>query len=106
MVFVWSPTDREATSRESTAPYLPDFDKVLPKLSSGDLNGMFRPSKFRDIDSLPKTLVVEAAPIARGRQRFPLLLFSHGWGNPTFRFVRRIRGSIPARATCQVSDRA
>src|SRR5260221_6912460 len=53
MAFVWYPTDREATSRRKTASYLLEFDKVLPKLSSSDLKGMFRPSTFRDVDSLP-----------------------------------------------------
>ena len=28
------------------------------------------------------------------------------WRTKEFRFVRRIRGTIPAQATCQVSDRA
>ncbi len=33
MVYVWYPTDRKATLGMKVAPYLPDFDKVLPKLS-------------------------------------------------------------------------
>ena len=90
MAFVWYPTDRKATPGVKTAPYLPDFDKVTSKLSADDLGGMFRPSKFKDIDSLPQIPVLEAAGIARGRQRFPLLLFSHGWGNPTFLYTAEL----------------
>ncbi len=33
MVFVWYPTDRKTTEGMKAVPYLPDFDKVLPKLS-------------------------------------------------------------------------
>ena len=51
---------------------------------------MFRPSRFKDIDSLPQLPVVEAAPIVGGDQRFPLLLFSHGWGNPTFLYTAEL----------------
>ncbi len=39
---------------------------------------------------LPQTNVVENAPIAPGKQQFPLLLFSHGWGNPTFLYTAEL----------------
>lgn len=94
MAFVWYPTDLKATQGMKAAPYLPDFDKVLPKLSSGDLTGMFRPSTFRGIDSLPQTDVVENAPIAPGKQQFPLLLFSPGWGNPTFLYTSELEDIV------------
>ena len=90
MVFVWYPTDRKTTEGMKAVPYLPDFDKVLPKLSPSDISGMFRPSTFRGIDLLPQTNVVENAPIAPGKQQFPLLLFSHGWGNPTFLYTAEL----------------
>jgi len=94
MVFIWYPTDRGATPAARTAPYLPDFDHILPKLSSGDISGMFRPSKFRGIDLLPQTDVVEDAPMTRGKQQFPLLLFSHGWGNPTFLYTAELEDIV------------
>lgn len=99
MVFVWYPTDHKPKSGGTTASYLPGFDRVLPKLSSGDLKGMFRPSKFRGIDSLPWIPVVEAAPITSGRQRFPLLLFSHGWGNSTFLYTAELADIVSRAAT-------
>ena len=94
MVFVWYPTDRKATQGMKTAPYLPNFDKVMPKLSPGDLKDMFRPSTFRGIDLLPQTDVVENAPIAPGKQEFPLLLFSHGWGNPNFLYTAELEDIV------------
>jgi hypothetical protein len=96
MVFVWYPTDRKARLGMKIAPYLPDFDKVLPKLSPANITitGMFRPSKFSGIDLLPQTGVVEDAPIAPCKQRFPLLLFSHGWGNPTFLYTAELEDIV------------
>ena len=90
MAFVWYPTDLRTAPGGKKAAYLPHFDKVVPKLSPGDLKDMFRPSKFGDIDSLPHIPVVDAAPIASGGRRFPLLLFSHGWGNPTFLYTAEL----------------
>jgi hypothetical protein len=60
MAVVWYPTDHKLKSGGTIASYLPGFDRVLPKLSSGDLKGMFRPSKFRGIGSLPQVPVVLA----------------------------------------------
>jgi predicted dienelactone hydrolase len=94
MVFVWYPTESKATPRMKAAPYLPDFEKVLPKLSPDDVKGMFRPSTFRGIDLLPQTNVVENAPIVPGKQQFPLLLFSHGWGNPTFLYTAEVEDIV------------
>jgi len=94
MVYVWYPADRNATSRIKPASYLPNFDKVLPRLSASELTGIFRPSKFTAIDSLPQTAVFENAPIAPGKQQFPLLLFSHGWGNPTFLYTAELEDIV------------
>ena len=93
MVSVWYPTDRQTTLRR-TAPYLPDFDKVLPKLSSGDIRGMFRPSTFKGIHLLPETGVVDNALIAPNKEKFPLLVFSHGWGNPTFLYTAELEDIV------------
>jgi predicted dienelactone hydrolase len=94
MVFVWYPTDRNATQGMKRAPYLPDFDKVQPKLAPDDIKDMFRPSTFRGIDLLPQTDVVENARIAPGKQQFPLLLFSHGWGNSNFLYTAELEDIV------------
>ncbi len=94
MVSVWYPTNRNVSEGVKTAPYLPDFDKVLPKLTSGDINSMFRPSKFRGVGLLPQTDVAEDAPIASGKQKFPLLLFSHGWGNLAFLYTAELEDIV------------
>ncbi len=94
MVYVWYPAAPKVVKGMKKSSYLPGFDEVLPKLSSGDIKGMFRPSIFRGINLLPETEVVEGAPIAPGKQQFPLLLFSHGWGNPTFLYTAELEDIV------------
>lgn len=90
MMYVWYPTDRKVAAGKPTAPYLPGFDEVKSKLSEGGIADMFRPAAYAGPASLPKTEVVENAPAARGKYKFPLLLFSHGWGNPTFLYTSEL----------------
>src|SRR3984957_7188267 len=90
MVNVWYPTDKEPKAGEVTAPYLPGLDEAESKVSPGDVADMFYPATYEGQQSLPATVVVDHAPIARGKQRFPLLLFAHGWGNPTFLYTAEL----------------
>lgn len=90
MVHVWYPADPNGVSGRSPAPYLPGFDVVLPKLSASDIKGLFRPATYIGPSSLPITSVYEGAPFVVGSQRFPLLVFSHGWGNPTFLYTAEL----------------
>jgi hypothetical protein len=94
MVYVWYPTDRKAMEGKDTAPYLPGFDEVKSRISAGDISDMFRPATYMGPESLPKTVVVNNAPIANGKQRFPLLLFAHGWGNPTFLYTAELQDIV------------
>jgi pimeloyl-ACP methyl ester carboxylesterase len=94
MVYVWYPTDKKAKVGEVTAPYLPGFDEAKSKISAGDVADMFYPAIYEGQSSLPATVVVDDAPIARGKQRFPLLLFAHGWGNPTFLYTAELQDIV------------
>ncbi len=94
MAYVWYPADRKAIKRKGTAPYLPGFDEISSKLSEGDIADMFRPAVYSGPASLPKTHVVDNAPIARGKEKFPLLLFSHGWGNPSFLYTAELEDIV------------
>ena len=94
MVYVWYPTDRKAMKGRATAPYLPGFDEVKSRIKPGDIADMFRPSTYEGSQSLPGTEVVDNAPIAPGRQKFPLLLFGHGWGNPTFLYTAELEDIV------------
>jgi predicted dienelactone hydrolase len=94
MVHVWYPTDRQTTQGKVTAPYLPGFEEVKSRISAGDIADMFRPATYVGPEALPETVVVENAPIAGGRQNFPLLLFSHGWGNPIFLYTAELQDIV------------
>jgi pimeloyl-ACP methyl ester carboxylesterase len=94
MVHVWYPTDRQATGGNATAPYLPDFAEVQFKLRKGDIVDMFRPANFEGLESLPRTVVIENARIGRAKKKFPLLLFAHGWGNPTFLYTAELQDIV------------
>jgi predicted dienelactone hydrolase len=94
MVYVWYPTDKKSMVGKATAPYLPGFDDAQSKVSPGDVADMFYPATYEGQQSLPATVVVDHAPIARGKQRFPLLLFSHGWGNPTFLYTAELQDIV------------
>jgi predicted dienelactone hydrolase len=92
MVEVWYPTAPRLSSPQSTAPYLPGFDAAKPRLSQDDISDLFRPARY--MGTLPKTHTVENAPIAPGKDKFPLLLFSHGWGNPTFLYTAELEDIV------------
>jgi len=94
MAYVWYPIDRKAVQQNVTAAYLPNFEEIAPKLSPGDLADIFSPAEYKGPPSLPKTNVVENAPIAAGKQKFPLLLFCHGWGNPTFLYTAELQDIV------------
>jgi hypothetical protein len=94
MVYVWYPTVQNASNGKQTAPYLPGLDEAKSKISPGDISDMFRPATYDGPQSLPATVVVDHAPMEHGRQRFPLLLFGHGWGNPTFLYTAELEDIV------------
>jgi hypothetical protein len=93
MVNVWYPTDKPLHGKPP-APYLPGFDQASSKISPGDIADMFRPAIYRGPQSLPSTVVIENAPVAHGGRKFPLLLFAHGWGNPTFLYTAELQDIV------------
>jgi Platelet-activating factor acetylhydrolase, isoform II len=94
MVYVWYPTDKAAKGGEVTAPYLPGLGEAESKIRPGDVADMFYPAIYEGQQSLPETAVADGAPIATGKQRFPLLLFAHGWGNPTFLYTAELQDIV------------
>ena len=88
MVEVWYPAEVRVSEHENTVPYLPGFEAAKSKMSQDDIKDLFSPATYTG--SLPETHTVENAPIARGNNKFPLLVFSHGWGNPTFLYTAEL----------------
>lgn len=96
MLYVWYPTDRNSAGKdgEKTAPYIPGLEQNKSKISAGDIADMFFPATYEGPQSLPATVVIDHAPFASGKQKFPLLLFSHGWGNPTFLYTAELQDIV------------
>jgi pimeloyl-ACP methyl ester carboxylesterase len=94
MVNVWYPTDQKAPNGTTSAPYLPGIDEAKSKIRAGDIADMFYPATYEGPQSLPETAVLDHAPIAYGKQKFPLLLFAHGWGNPTFLYTAELQDIV------------
>lgn len=88
MVEVWYPAEVLVSEHHNTVPYLPGFEAAKSKMSQDDVKDLFSPATYTG--SLPETHTVENAPIARGDNKFPLLVFSHGWGNPTFLYTAEL----------------
>ncbi|PWT83086.1 MAG: hypothetical protein C5B58_07080 [Acidobacteria bacterium] len=88
IVEIWYPAETRPLKRSDTAPYLPGFEAAKPKMIQDDIKDLFSPATYSG--SLPETHTVENAPIARGNRKFPLLVFSHGWGNPTFLYTAEL----------------
>lgn len=94
MVYVWYPIDRKLKEGSTPAPYLPGFDEIRPRLSPGAIADLFRPAVYVGPSSIPQTDVIENAPGLKERRKFPLLLFSHGWGNPTFLYTAELEDLV------------
>jgi dienelactone hydrolase len=77
VVDVWYPAERPADGR--AAAYLPDFAALRRVVGEKGLRDHFR-SAYGPVSRGPRTHAFEDAPFARGQERCPLLLFSHGFG--------------------------
>jgi predicted dienelactone hydrolase len=80
MVYVWYPAAKTQQASDSAA-YFPDFKAARSAITDADFKDMFRPADEQVQKSgLPYTHAAEAAKMPRGNVRYPVLVFSHGWG--------------------------
>ncbi len=80
MVYVWYPTERNLSG--GTSEYLPYADEIAAKLASTELEDGWGHSWRKIFSNQVLTDTHEKAPVASGRERFPLLIFSPGQGMP------------------------
>jgi alpha-beta hydrolase superfamily lysophospholipase len=94
VVYVWYPAAR--TTRQSpTAEYVDQFLSVQAVVPAPVLEQLFRPAPYSKLHSqLPVTHAVTNAGIAPGSARYPLVLFSHGLGNPTAIYTAEIEDLV------------
>lgn len=80
MVYVWYPTAR-AGQASNFAPYFPDFVAAKGTINDQDFKDMLRPADEEIRKSgLPHTRTMEANGMTKDSKRYPVLVFSHGWG--------------------------
>jgi predicted dienelactone hydrolase len=84
MVHVWYPAARSGVAVGRRAPYISDFGEVRKAVTREAMEALFRPAPYSRIESagLPETHAVEDADMPKDPARFPVLVFSHGLGNP------------------------
>jgi predicted dienelactone hydrolase len=94
MVHVWYPAAKPTTIRQ-TAPYIDAFAAVSNAVPREALVGLFRPAAYAAIErSLPETHAVADAAMPSSRERYPVLLFSHGLGIPTALYTAAIEDLV------------
>lgn len=81
MVYVWYPAERDL-SGGSLSEYLPYADEIAKKLSSEELEDGWGHSWHKIFSNQVLTDTHVKAPVASGRELFPLLIFSPGQGMP------------------------
>jgi hypothetical protein len=80
VVYVWYPVPHTANGGASAA-YFPDFEAARAAISDNDFKDMFRPAdKLIQKAGVPPTHTVEGARMSRNDAKYPVLVFSHGWG--------------------------
>jgi predicted dienelactone hydrolase len=84
MVHVWYPAEGSGAAVGQRAPYVTDFPAVQKSVNRETLEALVRPAPYSQIEStgLPETHAVEDAGMPKDPARFPVLVFSHGLGNP------------------------
>jgi predicted dienelactone hydrolase len=83
VVFVWYPAAK-AQKATKPSPYFPDFKAARAGISDADFQDLFRPAdKKVQEKGLPLTHAIEAASMPHANTKYPVLIFSHGWGLQT-----------------------
>jgi alpha-beta hydrolase superfamily lysophospholipase len=84
MVHVWYPAEPPKGAGMS-APYFADFMAVKKVVTRETLEALFRPARYAMIDlaGLPETHALEIAAMPKASVKYPVLVFSHGLGNPS-----------------------
>lgn len=83
MVYVWYPAANTAKA-PSPVSYFPDFKAARAAISDADFKDMFRPADEQiQKTGLPLTHAIESASMPRDNTKYPVLVFSHGWGLQT-----------------------
>ena len=93
MVYIWYPAG-PAKPGAITAPYFPDAEKIDKGPFAQGERAKFGKSWPLIVSGKVHTHAYENALVAPGEVRFPLLIFSHGYGWEPFAFTDQIEGLV------------
>ena len=85
MVYVWYPAGGQRT--QATAPYLSAFARIEQVLGDSAMKDEFGASYARVRDGMLATWSVDGAPLASAQARYPVLVFSHGFGETSLTYA-------------------
>jgi|SRR5579859_39870 len=86
MAYIWYPTQKNL-SQSTFSGYLPNADVLAKELPSAELESDWGASWQYIFSNQVLTDVHEKAPIASGRERYPLIVFSPGLGTSTLSYT-------------------
>jgi len=85
MVYVWYPA--AATGGRAEAPYVPGFARLQQVIGDSAMHGEFRAAFDRVASGQVSSGAFSGAPPAKSTERFPILLFSHGFGESSLTYA-------------------
>jgi predicted dienelactone hydrolase len=85
MVHVWYPAAHMDGQTPTRMPYIQHFAAVQRVVAREVLENLFRPSSYSRLEAegLPESSAIPGAGMPPAPERWPVLIFSHGLGNPT-----------------------
>ena len=93
-VHVWYPAAGGSAGRQA-APYIEYLASISKAMPRQALEGLFRPASYAAVEqSPPATHAADGATMLSSRDKYPLLLFSHGLGNTTALYTAEIEDLV------------
>ncbi len=90
MVYVWYPADSPASARRPAGPYIPHVDAIAHALGDSLTKGEFGEALSAVVAGRIRSYVVDGAPLASAAARYPVLVFSHGFGESSLTYAAQL----------------
>jgi hypothetical protein len=87
MVYVWYPAD---TAHRTPAPYIPHVQAISRVLGDSLMRDEYGSAADAVVKGAIDSHAVEGVAVARARARFPVLVFSHGFGESSLGYAAQL----------------
>jgi predicted dienelactone hydrolase len=85
MVYAWYPT--AAQGNRPTAPYIPHLAAIAQVIREKGMDNEFGRSKDAVVSGIVRTHAIENGPLRRSSAPYPVLVFSHGFGESSLTYA-------------------